>query len=104
MAALLSITLSTGKSALCCSLDKVSFRVLTFAPSRTLNGYFGNGKKNGWSTADSSDEATLDDIFDSGITTAGVFTLPVCGGTEAWTNWHYYSSGARDKTDNYPCN
>ncbi|KAL4916500.1 hypothetical protein BDW62DRAFT_211907 [Aspergillus aurantiobrunneus] len=70
----------------------------------TLNGYFANGEKNGWETADSSDDLTLDEIFFDGITTPGVFMLPVCGAVEAWTNWHYYSSGARDKTDNYPCN
>lgn len=77
---------------------------LTHARCSTLNGYFSNGEKNGWAAADTSDETTIDDIFYNGITTSGVFTLPVCGATEAWTNWHYYSTGAREKSDNYPCN
>ena len=45
----------------------------------------------------------LSDIFDNGVSAAGVVNIPVCSAKEAMDNWTSYSDGKKQSA-HYPCN
>ena len=64
----------------------------------SVKAFKANGNKNGLKL-NLKDPKTVDRLFDEGLRTAGVTSLPICTGKEAWDNW----AQAKD-TPNFPCN
>ncbi|KAE8376955.1 putative necrosis-inducing factor-domain-containing protein [Aspergillus bertholletiae] len=68
----------------------------------SVHTYLQNGETNGGSRADPTDASTLDDLYNSDITTPGLIRLPVCSAQTAYRAW---DRGDKRDTDseNYPC-
>ena len=63
----------------------------------SIKAFRANGNMNGFKL-NLNDRKTVDELFDEGIRTAGVTSLPMCTGKEAWYNW----AQGKD-TPNFPC-
>ncbi|ROW15174.1 hypothetical protein VPNG_03014 [Cytospora leucostoma] len=83
-------------------LDGTAYGGLTLS----VKTYVANGNNNGASSADFTSSSTLDDLYNTDITTPGFIRIPVCSAEIAYTNWDALLNlnSSLSSAANFPCN
>ncbi len=74
-----------------------------------LEGYFNNGKQNGWSQPSVDNEQSIEDLVNaiagsSGTLLPGQAMIPVCNASVAFQNWDDVGTPSTVELPNFPCN